>query len=49
MTRNLLVIMVLAFWLGANAQTYTPVTDARLLNPEPGNWLMWRGNYQSWG
>jgi len=27
---------------------YTPVTDARLLNPEPGNWLMTRGNYQGW-
>jgi len=27
---------------------YTPVTDARLLKPEPGNWLMTRGNYQGW-
>jgi len=27
---------------------YTPVTDARLANPEPGNWLMTRGNYQGW-
>ena len=27
---------------------YTPVTDARLANPEPQNWLMTRGNYQGW-
>jgi alcohol dehydrogenase (cytochrome c) len=27
---------------------YTPVTDARLANPEPGNWLMTRGNYAGW-
>ena len=23
---------------------YTPVTDARLINPEPANWLQYRGN-----
>ena len=32
----------------AQAADYSPVTDARLLNPEPGNWLMTRGNYQGW-
>ena len=26
-----------------------PVTDARLENPEPENWLMYRGNYAGWG
>ena len=25
-----------------------PVTPERLLNPEPGNWLMYNGNYSSW-
>ena len=30
-------------------RTYTPVTDERLANPEPANWLQWRGNYQGWG
>ena len=30
------------------AAAYTPVTDARLANPEPENWLMIRGNYQGW-
>ena len=28
---------------------YTPVTDARLKNPEPSNWLQYRGNYAGWG
>jgi alcohol dehydrogenase (cytochrome c) len=27
---------------------YALVTDARLANPEPTNWLMTRGNYQGW-
>ncbi len=33
----------------ASAQTYDPVTDARLANPEKENWLQYRGNYQGWG
>ena len=32
----------------AYAADYTPVTDARLANPEPENWLMTRGNYKGW-
>ncbi len=32
----------------AGASDYTPVTDARLVNPEPANWLMIRGNYKGW-
>jgi len=28
---------------------YPPVTDARLSNPEPANWLQYRGNYAGWG
>src|SRR5262245_44753051 len=27
---------------------YRPVTDQRLSEPEPQNWLMTRGNYQGW-
>ena len=27
---------------------FTPVTDAMLRNPAPGDWLMVRGNYQGW-
>ncbi|MBI3630627.1 MAG: hypothetical protein HY217_13845, partial [Candidatus Rokubacteria bacterium] len=26
---------------GAQVMHYSPVTDARLLNPEPQNWLMY--------
>ena len=32
----------------AYAADYAPVTDARLANPEPENWLMTRGNYKGW-
>ena len=38
--------------LAANAQPagpYHAVTDARLESPEPGNWLMYRRTYDSWG
>jgi alcohol dehydrogenase (cytochrome c) len=36
--------------LGAQgSMSYSPVSDARLLNPEPHNWLMYRGNYSGWG
>jgi alcohol dehydrogenase (cytochrome c) len=33
----------------ATLPAYTPVTDARLMDPEPENWLMYRGNYAGWG
>jgi alcohol dehydrogenase (cytochrome c) len=28
---------------------YAPVTDAQLLNPDPNDWIMMRGNYQGYG
>jgi len=31
-----------------SASDYTPVSDARLVNPEPANWLMTRGDYKGW-
>jgi alcohol dehydrogenase (cytochrome c) len=38
---------------GAAAQgaikSYSPVTEERLLHPEPDNWLMYRRTYNSWG
>ena len=37
-----------SFAVTAQAE-YNAVTDARLANPEPGNWLQWRGNYEGWG
>ena len=30
------------------AAAQAPVTDERLANPEPENWLLTRGNYQGW-
>jgi alcohol dehydrogenase (cytochrome c) len=30
-------------------ETYNPVTAERLLNPEPGNWLQFRREYNGWG
>ena len=38
-------------WIAAHAAPaiYTPVTDERLRNPEPANWLQYRGNYEGWG
>ena len=33
----------------AGAGEYAPVTDARLTNPEPENWLMYRRTYDSQG
>ena len=32
----------------AVAADYRPVTDARLANPEPENWLLTKGNYAGW-
>ncbi len=31
-----------------SALDYKPVTHERLVNPEPENWLMHKGNYQGW-
>ena len=31
-----------------SVKNYTPVTDAMLKNPDPGDWLMIRRNYQAW-
>ena len=33
----------------SNASRYSAVTDERLLNPEPRNWLMYRRTYDGWG
>ena len=30
-------------------QAYRPVTDERLVSPEPENWLSYRGTYNGWG
>lgn len=42
-------IALLAFAASVSATDYNTVTDERLANPEPENWLSWRGNYEGWG
>jgi len=33
----------------AGVEDYTPVTDAMLISPPDGDWLMWRRTYDHWG
>ena len=33
----------------AQVQTFTPVTDAVLQDPDPADWLMWRRTLNGWG
>jgi alcohol dehydrogenase (cytochrome c) len=52
--RNLLLstsvaaLLLISGAAAVHAADYSPVTDARLANPEPENWLMTRGNYKGW-
>ena len=34
---------------GQPADTFVPVTDAMLQNPDPADWLMWRRTLDLWG
>ncbi len=34
--------------VAGNVRNYIPVTDAMLRDPDPGDWLMIRRNYQAW-
>jgi alcohol dehydrogenase (cytochrome c) len=34
--------------VAGEVKNYVPVTDAMLRNPDPGDWLMIRRNYQAW-
>ena len=34
--------------VAGTVKNYAPVTDAMLKNPDPGDWLMIRRNYQAW-
>jgi alcohol dehydrogenase (cytochrome c) len=45
----LMTTVATVFGVAAMAADYNPVTDERLKNPEPENWLTWRGNYEGWG
>src|SRR6266513_2744337 len=35
--------------LAQRADTFVPVTDAMLQNPDPSDWLMWRRTLNGWG
>ena len=47
----LLTIAIAANGLLASAQepTFTPVTEAMLLDPDPADWLSWRRTLDGWG
>ena len=49
----LIVMLVLGGLPGFAAaqalEAYSPITDERLLKPEPENWLMYRATYDGWG
>ena len=45
----MLVLGLLPGFAAAQAIDYSPVTDERLLKPEPENWLMYRATYDGWG
>ena len=34
---------------GTAQRTFRPLTQAMLNNPDPADWLMWRGGYANWG
>jgi len=44
-----LVALGPAMLAAQNTVRYSVVTEQRLLNPEPHNWLMYRGNFSGWG
>src|SRR5206468_3893806 len=45
----LLVVVEPAMLAAQSSVSYSPVTEQRLLNPEPHNWLMYRGTFNGWG
>jgi alcohol dehydrogenase (cytochrome c) len=49
---TLAAAVAIAYGAPAAAQTgesFVPVTDAMLQNPDPGDWLMWRRTLDGWG
>ena len=46
---TVLVVLGPALLAAQNTVSYSVVTEQRLLNPEPHNWLMYRGNFSGWG
>jgi len=46
---NLILLLLAARSTAQSIESYRPVTDQRLLSPEPENWLMYRRTYDGWG
>ena len=49
---SLLIAIALISSLQAQSQTqidFRPLTQEMLNDPEPEDWLMWRGGYNNWG
>ena len=50
---RILAILLLLFGVmapaGAQDRRFQPLTQDMLNNPDPNDWLMWRGNYENWG
>jgi alcohol dehydrogenase (cytochrome c) len=44
-----LALLMLSGAVQAQVKDYSPVSEARLQNPEPGNWLMYRRTYDGQG
>ena len=45
----IIAIIAAGFPGRAEAQSFTPVTDAVLQNPDPADWLSWRRTLDGWG
>ena len=46
---SLVTVMPVFVSAQATIDSYSNVTDARLINPEERNWLSYRGNLEGWG
>ena len=46
---TLALTLATGFPAQAQVETFTPVTDAVLQNPDPADWLMWRRTLDGWG
>ena len=49
LTLATLALLLASTTHAAEPMPYSPVTAERLTHPEPGNWLMYRRTYDSWG
>lgn len=45
----ILLSVLMAVWAFAQVKDFSPVTEAMLRNPAPGDWLNWRRTDNAWG